>query len=97
MAIHNALNEESSAVQSHLHIMQGVIERMAENSRACKLWCITLVSASLVFVARTENPDHALIALLPAVLFLVLDMYYLALERAFRGSYTVFGPQASPR
>ena len=90
MADRNTLNEDSSAVQSHLNIMQGVIERMAENSRACKLWCITLVSASLVFVARAENPDHALIALLPTVLFLVLDIYYLALERAFRGSYTVF-------
>ena len=84
------LNAESSAVQVHLTIMQDVIRRMAENSRSCKVWCITLVSAILVLVARTENPDHALIALIPAVLFLVLDTYYLALERAFRDSYNAF-------
>ena len=84
------LNEESSAVQAHLTIVQGVIQRMAENSRSCKVWCITLVSAVLVFVARTDNPDHALIALVPLALFLVLDTYYLALERAFRDSYNAF-------
>ena len=45
------INEESSAVQSHLNIMQGVINRMAENSRSCKVWCVTLVAATLVLVA----------------------------------------------
>ena len=55
---------------------------MAENSRSCKVWCVTLVSAVLVLVARTEKPEYALIALIPAVLFLILDTYYLALERA---------------
>ena len=49
------LNEESSAVQSHLTIMQGVINRMAENSRSCKVWCVTLVAATLVLVARTGS------------------------------------------
>ena len=86
----SALDHESPAVQKHLEIMQGVITRMAENSRSCKVWCVTLVSAVLVLVARTEKPDYALIALVPAVLFLILDAYYLALERAFRESYDAF-------
>ena len=84
------LNEESPAVQAHLTIVQGVIQRMAENSRSCKVWCITLVSAVLVLVAQTKEPQYALIALVPAFLFLVLDTYYLALERAFRASYDAF-------
>ena len=46
---------ESSAVQKHLEIMQGVIQRMAENSRSCKVWCVTLVAATLVLVARTGS------------------------------------------
>ena len=70
--------------------MQGVITRMAENSRACKLWCVTLVAAVLVLVARTGSAEHALIALVPALLFLVLDSYYLALERAFIASQNTF-------
>ena len=84
------LGPESSAVQKHLEITQGVITRMAENSRSCKLWCVTLVSAVLVLVARTENPEYALIALIPAILFLILDTYYLALERGLRDSYDTF-------
>ena len=90
MATESQLNHESSAVQKHLEIMQGVITRMAENSRSCKVWCVTLVSAVLVLVARTEKPEYALIALIPAVLFLILDTYYLALGRAFRESYNAF-------
>ena len=84
------MNVNSPAVQAHLTIVQGVIERMAENSRSCKIWCVTLVSATLILVARTDKPEYALIALIPAVLFLILDTYYLALERGFRGSYNEF-------
>ncbi len=84
------LDIESSAIQHHLTLLQGIIQRMAENSRSCKLWCITIVAAVLVLVARTEQPNYALIALLPAILFLILDTYYLALERAFRNSYNAF-------
>ena len=86
----SSLNHDSPAVQKHVEITQGVITRMAENSRSCKVWCVTLVSAVLVLVARTEKPEYALIALIPAVLFLILDTYYLALERAFRESYNAF-------
>ena len=81
---------ESPAVQKHLEIMQGVISRMAENSRSCKVWCVTLVAAILVLVARTGEPQHALIALVPILLFLFLDSYYLALERAFIASQNAF-------
>ena len=35
------LDAESDAVQTHLTILQGIIQRMADNSRSCKLWCIT--------------------------------------------------------
>ena len=63
---------------------------MAENSRSCKVWCVTLVSAILVLVARTGEPRHALLALAPALLLFLLDAYYLALERTFRKSYEAF-------
>ena len=90
MADTQPLNENSTAVQAHLTMMQGVISRMAENSRSCKVWCVTLVAAVLVLVARTGEPQHALIALGPALLFLFLDSYYLALERAFIRSQNAF-------
>ena len=90
MAEQQPLNADSPAVQAHLTMMQGVINRMAENSRSCKVWCVTLVAAVLVLVARTGEPQHALIALGPTLLFLFLDSYYLALERAFIRSQNAF-------
>jgi hypothetical protein len=82
--------EESPAVQAHLGIAQSVIQRMASNSASCKAWCITLVAAILVIVADKGKPSYALIAAIPTLLFLVLDAYYLALERCFRASYNEF-------
>ena len=90
MVENQPMNENAPAVQTHLTIMQGVINRMAENSRSCKVWCVTLAAATLVLVARTGEPQHALIALVPTLSFLLLDSYYLALERAFIRSQKAF-------
>ncbi len=90
MSDNQRITHESSSVRTHLEIMQGVIQRMAENSRSCKVWCVTLVSAILVLVARTGNAEHATIALAPIFLLFVLDAYHLALEGGFRESYDNF-------
>jgi hypothetical protein len=86
----NQLSESSPSVQIHLGILQGVIERMASNSNSSKAWCITVVSAILVVVADKNKPDYALLALIPTLLFLALDTYYLAMEKGFRNSYNKF-------
>lgn len=82
--------ENSQAVQSHLTILQSVIQRMATNSSSSKAWCVTLVSAILVIVADKGKPQYAWLALIPTILFLVLDAYYLGLERGFRNAYNAF-------
>src|SRR5947209_4040377 len=82
--------ENSQAVQAHLGLLQSVIQRMASNSSSCKAWCIALVSAVLVLVADKGKPEYAWIAVIPTLLFLTLDAYYLALERSFRDSYNAF-------
>ncbi len=82
--------ENSQAVQSHLSILQSVINRMAGNSSSAKAWCITIVSAVLVIVADKGKPQYAWIAVIPTVLFFVLDAYYLSLEKGFRNSYNKF-------
>ena len=84
---------DSAAVQTHLSILQAIIQRMAANSASCKGWCIALVSAVLVLVADKGEPDFALIALIPALLFPFLDTYYLDLERRFRDAYGAFVEQ----
>ena len=75
------------AVHSHLELLQAVVQRMSENSRSCKLWSITALSAVLFLAARTGVPWYTLIALVPLSLFFLLDVYYLSLERRFRRSY----------
>lgn len=90
MSDERTYGEESPAVQAHLSIVQSVIQRMASNSASCKAWCITLVAAILVIVADKGQPEFALIAAVPTFLFLVLDTYYLALERCSRDSYNEF-------
>ena len=90
MSEEETYKENSQAVQAHLGITQAVIQRMASNSASCKAWCITLVSAILVVVVDKGKPDYALLAFIPTFLFLVLDTYYLALEKMFRQSYNDF-------
>ncbi|MBV34394.1 MAG: hypothetical protein CMP47_02890 [Rickettsiales bacterium] len=84
------LSEESPSVQTHLGILQDVIQRMAHNSSMCKAWCITIVSALLVVLADKDITNQLYIAFIPTLLFLVLDSYYLALEKGFRSSYNNF-------
>lgn len=84
------VNESSPSVQTHLGIIQGIINRMAGNSTSCKTWCISLVSAILVVVANKNKPHLIWIALLPIVLFAALDVFYLALENGFRDRYADF-------
>lgn len=60
---------------------------MAANSAACKTWCVTLVSAILILVVDRNKPALAFVAITPSAVLMLLDAYYLALERAFRDQY----------
>ncbi len=80
-------NPGAPTAQSHLAMIQSIIDRLAENSRTCKLGCVTLVAAVLFLVSRTGVPQHLLFVLFPVVLLGVLDAYYVSLERAYRASH----------
>lgn len=84
------INPESASIQTHLSIIQNVIQRMASNSSSCKTWCVTLVSAILVIIADKGNPSYAWITIIPILIFFSLDAYYLSLEKGFRNSYNKF-------
>ncbi len=84
------LDESSHSIQTHLGILQAVVERMASNSTSSKTWCITLVSAILIIVADKNIPNLTFLAFIPTILFFSLDTYYLALEKGFRNSYKSF-------
>lgn len=86
----NDLGPDAPSIREHLSLLQGVINRMAANSSSCKTWCISIVAAILLLVARTDATDYALLALIPALLFFYLDAYYLTHEKAFRDAYNAF-------
>lgn len=86
----DALDFNSPSVQSYLNILQAIINRMAANSASTKTWCITIVSAVIVIIADKGKPQYVWISIIPLVLFLILDAYYLGLERQFRQVYNNF-------
>jgi hypothetical protein len=67
--------------------LQGVINRLANNSASCKTWCLTLVGALVSLAGATHVPGIVSFALVPVVVFGFLDTMYLAQERAYRGLY----------
>lgn len=77
-------SKESSAVQVHISILQGIINRMANNSANCKTWSITIVAAMLILITDNDlcNTDFW-ICYIPVSLFFFIDCYYLGLERSF--------------
>ena len=46
------MNKENPAVIAHINMLQGIINRIAENSRSCKQWCILVVSAILTIATK---------------------------------------------
>ena len=84
------LQHNDDSVQTHLNILQGVINRMANNSVSCKTWCVTLVSAVLVLSIDKLKPEALVVGILPVLMFLFLDAYYLTLERDFWRLYNSF-------
>lgn len=77
------LKPDNEAVLKHIDIYQGIINRMAGNSSACKNWCIVLVSAFLAFAIKDNKLDYIGLVAFPIFIFWFLDTYYLGLERKF--------------
>lgn len=71
--------------RQYLQMMQGNIERMANNSANCKTWLTTILAG---FMALTCGFDSLhwwlLLAIVPIAIFWYLDGFYLSLERGMR-------------
>jgi hypothetical protein len=75
----------------HLEFIQSVIDRMASNSFLIKGWCITLVSGLLGLAAKDKDQRFIIVVFFPALMFWMLDAYYLRQERLFRKKYDEVG------
>jgi hypothetical protein len=71
----------------HLEFIQNTVSRMASNLFFLKGWTVTLIAAVYALAAKDANNKYFAIAYLAAILFWVLDGYFLAQERCFRALY----------
>jgi hypothetical protein len=72
---------------AHLGFIQGVINRMGNNSFLVKGWTVALVAAIFALASKDSNSAFVYVALLPIVVFWLLDSYYLREEKLFRKLY----------
>jgi hypothetical protein len=73
--------------RKHLEFLQGAINRMASNLFLLKGWTITLIAGLFALSAKDSNKAYVLIAYFPALVFWILDGYFLSQERKFRALY----------
>ncbi|GAA8955621.1 hypothetical protein HpEKB34_14520 [Helicobacter pylori] len=82
--------ERAKILAEELKILQGVINRMAQNSLECKKW--TLALAVGVLSLKIEAISHLYGLCVLGVLlacFYLLNAYYLMLERLFREQWLI--------
>ena len=71
----------------HLEMIQAIINRMASNSFLFKGWSISIIAGLTAFAAKDANKYLLGVSAIAAVMFWLVDAYYLMLERAFRKLY----------
>ena len=72
---------------THLQLIQGVINRLAQNSFLLKGWSVTLVAALFALAARDANKNYVIVAYVPVLVFWLIDAYFISRERLFRSLY----------
>ncbi len=72
---------------THLEMIQGVVNRLAQNSFLLKGWSVVLVSALFALAANSSSQHFVYLAYFPALAFWILDGYFLWQERLFRALY----------
>lgn len=72
----------------HLEMIQNIINRMNSNSFLLKGWSVTIFVGLFTF-ANIKDMDSRfiIIALIPTIIFLILDSFFLRQERLFRHLY----------
>lgn len=73
--------------KAHLEMIQGVINRMSNNSFLIKGWAVTLVAGIFALSSKDNDKMFFLVAYIPIILFWGLDSYYLLQERLYRSLY----------
>lgn len=81
--------QDESIKIAHLTMLQGIIGRMGENSFALKALSATFGSAAVAVMATATKPSplYAVSAMVPIIIFWLMDAQYLRYERSYRRLY----------
>lgn len=82
--INNETPFARSEVQGFISQLDSIIGRMANNSANAKNWLMTIVAAAIAIQWSQDQQKNVLWLLIPTVLFMLTDMYYLGMERYFK-------------
>lgn len=82
---------------AHLQIIQGVIDRMSTSAAIYKGFAATIVTGIAAISFTEVSTWILLIAFFPVGCFLVMDTYYLKLEKQYRILYEKYGMKKSLR
>ena len=72
-----------SEVQGFIRQLDSIISRMANNSANAKNWLMTIIAAAIAIQWSKDQLQNVLWLLIPTILFMLTDMYYLGMERHF--------------
>lgn len=72
---------------AHLGFIQGIINRMGNNSFLLKGWSVTLVAAIFALAPKDADKRFLIIAYCPILMFWMLDAFFLRQERLYRKLY----------
>lgn len=70
--------------ETHLQMIQGVANRLSQNSFLLKGWSVGLLSALFALSATNSEVNFVYLAIVPVSAFWILDAYFLYQERLFR-------------
>ena len=77
--------------RNYVNMLNDAINRMASNSANAKSYLVAIVAALIAIqMPNKGNAYITLSALLPTILFYLMDCYYLSLEKRFRNLQSAF-------
>ena len=83
-------------IRLYLQFLQNIITRMADNSKMCKQFALSIVTAWIVFARLVLNTNQSihyfihLAVIVPILVFYFLDAWYLLFERRYRNKYNSY-------
>jgi len=87
-ALEKEMDEKQKVLEKEIDLIQGCINRMAQNSFVVKGWLITLVTVVLaLFPERVNINILCYVIIIVTIAFWYLDGFFLKMEKLYRWKY----------